>query len=76
MAINVVVVLAAHSQFPVRVVISGVRGGGVGLWWGLWRGALEGRKAGETWMGGEEGSYMGGILPEVHRSKICRIIWA
>ena len=48
----------------------------MGLWWGLWRGALEGRKAGETWMRGEEGSYMGGILPEVHRSKICRIIWA
>ena len=48
----------------------------MGLWWGLWRGALEGRKDGETWMRGEEGSYMDGILPEVHRSKICRIIWA
>ena len=27
-------------------------------------------------MGGEEGSYMGGILPKVHRSEICGIIWA
>ena len=41
----VVVVLAAHSQFPVRVVISGVRGGGRGLMVG----ALEGG------VGGEEG---------------------
>ena len=40
----VVVFLAAHSQFPVRVVISGVRGGR-----GLMVGALEGG------VGGEEG---------------------
>ena len=44
--------LAARCPFPVRVVISRMVGGG------LMVGALEGRKAGETWMGGEEGSYM------------------
>jgi len=50
--------------------------GGGGWGWGMGGGLLEGRKASKTWMCGEEGSYEGGILPEVNGIKVGGIIWA